>query len=166
MTIDMVESKKARVIKADYSLQARVGSGPLDEAVVEKCQKVMDNNTVDFAPLAMEYLEKLADAIKKARTGNLSKDAAVDAMTAPVMQLKANAAVFRYTLIGNLANVMLSFLESVNEVDKTVLEIVDAHHKTLNAIVVKKIQGTGGNHGTLLEEELKGACKRYFSKKK
>jgi hypothetical protein len=166
MTIEMVDREKAKVIKADYSLQARIGKGPLDEKIVARCQKIMDSNTVDFAPLAKEYLDKLADAINQTKSGSLSKDQAIEAMTSPVMQLKANAATFRYTLIGNLANVMLSFLESVEEIDNTVIEIVNAHHKTLSAIVIKKIQGTGGAHGVQLEEELKSACKRYFSKKK
>ncbi len=163
--IQMNEPSEAKVIKADTSLQSRVGTGPLDERVVEKCQDVMDNNDVDFAPLAMEFLDKLAEAIKNARAGDLELDKAVGAMTEPVMQLKANAATFRYNLVGNLANVMLSFLEAVKEMDKTVLDIVDAHHKTLSAIVIKKMSGDGGAHGKQLEDELKGACKRYFSKK-
>ncbi len=165
MSIEMRDAAKAKVIKADYALQSKIGSGPLDERIVEKCQKVLENNDVDFSPLAKEFLEKLDSAIKEAKEGKLSMNEAVEAMTEPVMQLKANAATFRYELIGNLANVMLSFLEAIKEMDATVLDIVDAHHKTLSAIVIKKMSGDGGAPGKQLEDELKGACKRYFSKK-
>ncbi len=165
MTIEMTESKEPKVIKANYMLQNKVGAGPLDRNAVDRCQDVMDNNDVDFAPLGMEYLNKLKEAIDKTKSGDLTKDQAVQAMTEPVMQLKANAATFRYTLIGNLANVMLSFLEAVSEIDKVVIEIVDAHYKTLTAIVMKKMQGDGGAAGKQMEEELKAACKRYFTSK-
>lgn len=162
----MAESSKAKVIKANRMLQAKVGSGPLDEKTVEKCQEVIDKNDVDFTPLAKQYLDQLAVAIQKAKGQEIQLDEAVALMTQPVMELKANATIFKYDLIGNLANVMLSFLEAVRELDKTVLEIVDAHHKTLSAIVAKKMKGDGGKYGKHLEHELKDACKRYFTAKK
>lgn len=168
MTIDMVEkSGEPNVIKADMSLQARIGAGPLDEKVVERCEEVMEegSKTIDFAPVAQEFLDQLKDAIAKTRAGELTKDQAVTEMTTPVMQLKANSATFNYDLIGSLANVMLSFLEAIKEMDNTVLEIVAAHHTTLNAIVLKKMQGDGGEAGKQMEAELKAACKRYFTKK-
>jgi hypothetical protein len=165
MTVEIAETKKPRVIKANYMLQAKVGSGPLDAKKVEACERVMQENTVDFAPMAKVYLDALADAIDKAQSGELALKEAVAAMTSPVMELKANAAIFRYNLVGNLANVMLSFLEAIKELDKTVIEIVTAHHKTLSAIIIKKMQGDGGLYGKQMEQELKDACKRYFSKK-
>jgi hypothetical protein len=167
MHIDMTEMKpdKPKVIKANKSLQEKVGTGKIDDTVIEKCQTVMDNNDVDFTPLAMEYLDKLATAIKTAKTSDISMEEAVSNLTAPVMQLKANAATFKYSLIGNLANVMLSFLEGVQELDKDAISIVEAHHKTLTAIVIKKMTGTGGAFGAQMEDELKNACKRYFAKR-
>lgn len=159
-------SDKVKVIKANKALQAKVGSGPLDEAAVARSQAVMDNNNVDFAPLAKEFLDKLGESTSKAKSGEFTKDEAVKAMTANVMQLKANAATFGYHLIGNLANVMLSFLEGLREMDDDAVAIVAAHHKTLSAIVAKKMKGDGGAYGKQLEDELKGACKRYFDKRK
>ena len=155
-----------RVHKANKMLQAKVGTGKIDEKTVERCQKVMDNNDVEFAPVAKEFLDKLQVAIERTRKGELEKDDAVKAMTEPVMQLKANSSMFKYTLIGNLANVMLSFLEAVKDLDNDVIEIVAAHHQTLSAIVIKKMKGDGGAHGAQMESELKGACARYFAKRK
>lgn len=165
MTIEMTDPKKPKVIKANYMLQSKVGSGPLDERTVEKCQEVMDNNDVDFSPLGLEFLGQLQKAIDETKAGKLDTAQAVQAMTEPVMQLKANAATFRYTLIGNLANVMLSFLEAVKKVDDDMIQIVEAHHKTLNIIVIKKMQGDAGAAGKQMEDELRAACKRYFARK-
>ena len=162
----MSTEQKARVIKANYILQAKVGTGPLDARKVEACQRVMDNNDVDFAPLAQTYLNQLKITIEKVKTNDIELQQAIAEMTQPVMELKANAALFKYDLIGNLASVMLSFLEAVKSIDKTVIEIVDAHHKTLTAIILKKMKGDGGVHGKQLEMELRDACKRYFNSKR
>lgn len=168
MHIDMTEKKpdKPKVIKAQKDLQEKVGTGKIDEAIVEKCQAVMDNNDIDFQPVAMEFLDKLTQAIKEAKKADINTQDSIGGLTAPVMQLKANAATFKYDLIGNLANVMLSFLENITELDKDAISIVEAHHKTLTAIVIKKMQGNGGAFGKQMEEELKSACQRYFAKNK
>ena len=157
------DAKGIRVHKADASLRMKVGTGPLDEKTIEKCQEVMDNNEVDFAPLAMEYLDKLEEAIGNA--DKVDMNTAIQNMTTPVMQLKANASTFHYNLIGNLANVMLSFLEAINEMDEDALSIVAAHHQTLKVIITKEMSGDGGVAGQQMEEELKNACKRYFTKR-
>lgn len=162
----MTETKKANIIKADYGLQNKIGTGPLDPETVKKCQSVIDNNNVDFSPIALEILEGLEKAIASAKSPGTPTRDGIQGMAQTVMQLKANAATFRYTLIGNLANVMLSFLESVKTLDADVIQICEAHHKTLKAIIVKRLQGDGGIYGKQLEEELKSACKRYLSKKK
>jgi hypothetical protein len=166
MNIDMVERKDVKIIKADVSLQKRIGIGPLDDRVVERCQKVIDTNTVDFDPLAAEYLDKLREAIAVAKSRSGETKDMIQKMTEPVMQLKANAATFRYTLVGNLANIMLGFLEAVDKIDSNVIEIVAAHEKTLSIIIAKKMTGDGGAHGKLFEQELQNACARYFSSKK
>lgn len=165
MSISMVDQKKAKVIKANYELQAKVGAGPLDERVVQECEKIIEENDVDFGPLAQEFLDKLKVAIGKARKKEVSTQEAVKLMAQPVMELKANAAIFRYNLIGNLATVMLSFLESLKEMDDNAIEIVDAHHKTLTLIAHQKMSGDGGEHGKVLEKELKDACLRYMKRK-
>lgn len=158
-------AKKSRTVKASTMLQAKVGLGPLDPKVISRCQDVIDNNTVDFAPMAKECLTRMQGIIKKAQAGTLNKTAAVTAMTEPVMQLKAHASIFRYALVGNLAGIMLGFLESIEEMDKDVIAIVDAHHQTLKSIVNNKMEGNGGKAGEQLKAELYDACRRYYAKK-
>lgn len=159
------ENKNARIVKANRLLQAKVGMGPVDEKKIARSQKIIDENQVDFAPLAREYLAELDAAIANARAGKEdSKEALIASLTAPVMQLKANATMFGYGLIGNLANVMLNFLETIDEIDKDVLEIAGAHQKTLHLIIANGMKGDGGAFGKELTGELKEACKRYFAK--
>lgn len=160
------EEGKARVYKASRMLQQKIGTGPLNEADIERMQMAMDTNEVDFAPLGQKFLDELEAALTRAKKEDLDFAEKKSILTAPVMQLKANAAIFHYHLIGNLANVMLSFLEAIKELDKDALEIVAAHHTSLKAIIQKRISGAGGESGKMMVQELKDACARYYAKKK
>lgn len=146
-------------------LQAKVGTGNISEEQLSKMQKVLDGAHADFNGMAVQLLNELQIALQNAGEGNGDKKALIAAMTEPVMQIKANASMFGYQLAGNLANIALNFLENINEIDKGVIDVVNAHHKTLTLIVKNKMSGNGGDHGERLAAELKDACKRYFAKK-
>lgn len=156
---------ETRVIKASYILQAKVGAGPLDAEKVRESQRVIETNKVDFVPLGLEFLDSLEKILNEAKETKMAPAELREKLTQPIMQLKGNASMFHYNLIGNLANIMLSFLESLKEVDSDALEIVEAHHKTLKAIIMKRMQGDGGMNGQAFQSELKGACQRYFTKR-
>lgn len=156
--------KKAKIIKANTLLQAKVGRGPLDEKVVRRCQTVIDNNKADFPVLAREYLQRLHAVLMSIQQEELKGRAALQALAEPVMQLKAHAGMFKYPLISSLAGIMLSFLESVQAIDDDVIDIVSAHHKTLKTLIIKRMEGDGSSYGEALKEELSEACQRYFAR--
>jgi hypothetical protein len=161
----MKNSDKANIIKASYRLQQKVGAGPLDERTVKASQGVIDTNQVDFGPLGLAILKRLEDGLNSAQNSAVTMQQLKETLIAPVMELKANAAIFHYTLIGNLANIMLSFLEAILVMDKDALDIVRAHHDSLHMIIVRKIEGDGGEAGKQLIKELQQACDRYYHKK-
>lgn len=156
-------TQDVNIIKARKDLQHKAGRGPLDKKIVEKSQRVMDHQTQDFSPIAVVLLDLLDGAIIKVKK-NPAMPNAKELMTKPVMELKANAKMFKYDLVTTLANIMLGFLETIDDLDETAIEIVAAHQKTLSLIVQKKMRGDGGSTGQLLEKELREAIGRYFSK--
>lgn len=162
--------KKARVMKASHLLQSKVGFGEVEEEAVERGEKVIQAiSQIDFKPLLTEYLEALEDAIAafKKETNKDQEDVnneLHESITAPVMQIKGNAAMFNYILMSKLANIMLNFLETVDKIDDDVIDILEAHLTTLHAIVNKDMRDDGGVDGQLLQDELRDACKRYFTK--
>lgn len=160
------EKKKARIIKTENKLQQKVGSGDVAKERIEATEKAIENTDVDFEPMAMEFLSVLTESVEQAKNAKEEDGArALQNMVKPVMDLKANAKMFGYPLVTELANVMLSFLDNIKKLDVDVIEIVDAHRKTLNLIVKGKMSGPAGEKGALLVQELKGACARYYSKK-
>jgi len=156
---------KANIIKADYTLQKKVGTGPIQESVIRSSQHVIDHNTVDFAPMALVILDKLDAGLKRAGDSSVTMEQMKSLLTVPVMELKANATIFHYELIGALANIMLGFLETITTMDSDAIEIVRAHHTSLHMIVVRKLTGDGGAAGKMLTQELQQACDRYHHKK-
>jgi len=156
---------ETRIIQPSYILQAKVGSGPLDPRKVAESQRIIDTNQVDFVPLGLELLDQLEKTMKEAREKPMDPAELRELLTQPIMQLKGSASMFKYDLIGRLANVMLSFLETIKEVDDDAYAIVEAHHKTLRAIITKRMSGSGGVNGRAFIDELKDACRRYFTRK-
>lgn len=159
-----MDEKETRIVKANHLLRAKVGMGSIDERKIRRSQKIIDSVDVDFKPMAYQYLDELHTALERARSGAQSGRAAIQAMTEPVMQIKANAPMFDFTLIGVLANVMLNFLETLEDVDSDVIDIVAANHTTLKLLVDNDMRGEGGEYGAQLQAEIKDACRRYFAK--
>lgn len=159
-------SEDVKVYKADKQLQTRVGTGKVSKDVVEKVQKNVEEKSVDFEPMAHEFLQQLTEAVEQAK-GNYDEDMKViyERVANPVMQLKANASMFGYPLIGDLANIMLSFLESLSEIDDAIIQIIEANKKTWQVIIAKQMKGDGGDYGKALRAELQGVCERYLKKK-
>ncbi len=159
---------KSKVYQANTILKQRIGSGPMNPEIVKRAQQVLDENKIDFSPLGFEFLEKLDTILKgiESKENDASLDEQKQELTRPVMELKANAAFFNYPLIGNLANIMLGFLETIDELDTDAISIVRAHHGTLNQIIQRKMVGDGGEHGKVFMEELQNACNRYYNKRK
>lgn len=159
----MAPKPPVTITKASYDLQRRVGSGPLDPAVITRCQNIINSQNVDFVPVAHEYLAQLEQVVRSYRQKGHSKKL-LDHLSRPVMELKANGRMFHYDLITHLANIMLGFLEMVIVVDDDVIDVVIGHTRSLEAILDRKMTGDGGPYGVMLASELKEACHRYFDK--
>lgn len=151
-----------QTIKPSPALQAKVGMGNLDEKAALLAQKVLDDNKVNFVPYANNFLKQLDQAITAARNEAHPGRRAIENVVSPVMQIKANSRIFKYDRLGDLAAVMMNFLEHLNELDADSLAIVKAHHTTLSHLVNNEIKGNGGEIGENFQTELENACNRYM----
>lgn len=163
-SIPPASGSRPKIHRADKSLQAKVGLINVTEEQIANAERAIEDVREEFGPLAIQLLEKLAQAAEAARS-NPAAASSKESLIQPVMQLKANAKMFGYDLVTSLANIMLGFLESVDVMDATSVEIVAAHHKTLKLIIDRKMTGNGGPIGSKLEAELRSACMRYLAKK-
>lgn len=148
-------------IPADTSLQLKTGYGKIEERRIAMSQNVLNNADVNFMPIAMGFLKDLQDIVETSQANNTLGRQAIEEMIYPIMQIKSSALVFKYTLVGNLAGIMLSFLESLNDFDNDVLKIITAHHHTISHLLNSNIKEQSEIEGKDFEDELQKACKRY-----
>jgi len=157
--------RKAELISLPNRLKEKVGSGGLDETVLAKAQELLENNTIDFKPMAAMLMDVLNETITDAKAGTIKGEAAIEALIYPAMQLKAQGGMFHYPLISEISNILVNFLETVNDTDKDVLDIVVAHKMSMNAVLASQIKGDGGKVGRELRDALLDACARYYKAK-
>ena len=159
-----MSDKKAKFIKVENKIQKKAGFGEIAEVAISRSESIILNNNVDFKEIATPILFNLRETVKLARENPEKIDILRQELIKPIMELKANGAMFKYELIGSLAGVMLSFLEHINQLNNDALEIIEAHEKTLTLIVTNGIKGDGGLLGKQVVEELESACGRYYRK--
>ncbi len=158
------QKQKARYIDPPNILRQKVGAGGIDPLRLTRGEEYIDNNDMDFTPYAQEIMQRLNDIMAEAKAGKIKGKSAVDLLTRPIMELKANGGMFRYMLVSEIADIVLNFLESIDKLDADAFDILDAHQNTLHVIISNKLQGGGGKEGRALALELYEACKRYFKK--
>lgn len=160
------QRRKAEYIKPPNLLKAKVGSGGLSDDILVKAQALLENNTVDFQPLAELYLNSLFSGIERTRKDLQDGETEfhIASMLYPAMQLKANGGMFHYPLVTTIADRLVQFLEVIELVDEDAVEIVLAFHTTLRAVIMGKVQGDGGTHGADLIAALDQACMRFFER--
>lgn len=158
------KKKKVRYIKPPNILKKKVGSGGVDEKILDKTQLYLEAVDLDFAPYALQFLETMRLQITRARQSQEDFIVLREALIMPVMQLKANGGMFRYPLLSDVADIALQFLDDITDINPDTLDVLDAHHNTILVIMKNGLKGHGGVNGKALVEELERACERYFAK--
>jgi hypothetical protein len=105
--------RKAEFIKPPNMLKTKVGTGGLSDDILNKAEDLLENNTVDFQPLAEMYLAGLMKGIELAKEADPADDQeyVISRMLYPGMQLKANGGMFHYPLVTRIADKLIQFLE-------------------------------------------------------
>jgi hypothetical protein len=156
-----------KVIKASLELQQKVGTGSIEEYKIERAQKVISENKVDFGPIAKPQLEMLVAAIKEAQnytSGSGDDKAVLQTFMTPIMNIKANAATFNYPVISGLSGIVLTFLEDAKRFDKKAVQVVDLLYKTILLVLARKMSGEGGRDGKALQLAFQELCQKFAKK--
>ncbi|HNQ92360.1 MAG TPA: hypothetical protein PKI93_05445 [Alphaproteobacteria bacterium] len=164
---NLTPRRKAEFFMPPNHLKNKVGFGGLSDDILNKAQALLENNTADFRPLGEMYLESMmrgVEHVKALPDSMANDDASIASILFPVMQLKANGGMFHYNLVTLIADRLVQFLEVIETIDKDAIEIIQAFHTTIRAILLGQIKGDGGTRGLDLLDALNAACYRYFEK--
>ena len=142
----------------------KVGRGAIAEEKIETAQKIIDQNIIDFTPIARSNLDKLATAIAMARAAD-DTTYYFEKIKQPIMNLKSCGSVFNYPLVSELTGTMLDCFETRDRSDKNILEIAEALQKSIEVVVSLGLKGDGGDVGKVLTLEFRSVCRRYLLKR-
>ncbi|HTK84485.1 MAG TPA: hypothetical protein VL625_05305 [Patescibacteria group bacterium] len=156
---DRKPRRKAEFVQPINMLRAKVGYGGLDESKLA-------NSQIASAKVCLDVLQRAIDDVRNPAIGAGNSDQLVDRILQPVAQLKAGAAVAGYPLVEKLADKLIGFLEVIERPDRETLEIVQAFHGTMHAILKYKLAGSEHRHALALIDSLDTACRQYFSGQK
>jgi hypothetical protein len=116
MNIDK-KQRKAVFIKPLNTLRAKVGYGGLNDNILDKAQTVLENNSVDFLPMAEMYLSGMMQGIERAGNPAPGDDdeTLIVGMSYPAMQLKANGGMFSYSLVSRIGDMLIELIVALGQ---------------------------------------------------
>lgn len=159
--------RRAEFITPPNTLKLKAGSGGLDEKIIEKAQKLIDDSNVDFLPIGQRYLTSLQEGLRltESKRGTIEDETLIATMLYPAMQLKANGGMFKYPMVTSVATKLILFLEHIREPDVDALDIINGFSNSLQAIMLLGESAPEiSEHGEDLTLALDEACERYFEK--
>jgi hypothetical protein len=159
--------RRAEFIFPTATLKNKVGSGGLDDSIIQKAQRVIEETTDDFVPMGQRYLNALQEGINMTikERGKLDDEFLLSSILYPAMQLKANGAMFGFPLVTSISARLIRFLEQLKGPDAHALQVVTGFVQSLQAVLLmgekdKHISA----HADEIYEALDQACLRYFEK--
>lgn len=152
-----------QIIKPNNTLQNKLGIGSVDEDSVARSQRIMEENRFNFLPLALDFFTEFEQEVNRAYTQlrDASNRRIIENIALPIMQIKANARIFKFELLGDIATGLLNFFDGVNLMDDDAWEVVFVHQRTMRHILDEEVRGNGGEIGESFKDELERACIRY-----
>ncbi len=153
-------TKEAKLVKPENTLKQKVGEGGFNVDDIKKAQEAIDNNDVDFTPLAIELAEDLDKVLKV----DLDTEHYKARLMSPILQLKSQGSFFKYPSITQLSKIIIKFLEKIDTMDKDAVKIVSSYRQSLKVFIASQIKDTDTPVYKSLETELKAVCARYLKK--
>lgn len=127
------------ILTANNSLQNKAGSGGIPSITIKKCQTFLDNNGIDFIPVAESILDRLYTLIEKAQQKEQQQSTYYEKILECVMQLKANGKMFQYPLITTLGELVMEHLEQNPTLPERTLIVLGKFCEILTTILQNKL---------------------------
>lgn len=152
---------KPQCIMPPNTLKRKMGSGGIDENALLKAQANLENNTIDFQPLATRWLGVLEGALVGVKNGHVKNKAEVEMVLFPVVKLKEQGSMFHFPLVTEVSAVVSDLLETAPKIDKDMMDLLTGYKRAISAIMNHNMAGDGGVEGRELVVSLTEATDRY-----
>ena len=154
-----------KIVRPPNKLKSKVGFGGFDQNAIVKAQQVIEENDIDFAPIAKRIIDKLRRTVEEAKAES-SKDRIYHAVQDYLMQLRAQGAMFGYPSITAITDILVDFLDTFKEIDHTILEIISAYERAAEVLISSGIDTATDPLCKAVSVELMTVCQKYAARHK
>lgn len=152
-----------KIVKPKNTLKEKVGDGGFNQESIKKAQKTIEENVVDFKPIATRYLGEIKEALREADT-KTDSDELYSILLDQLTQLRAQGSMFQYPAITLLTDTVVDLLDSLKRIDPTILEIIQAYEQSAMVLIAQEIKDDKNPVCQALVKELAIVCLKYKEK--
>ena len=152
----------AKLVVPKNALKAKVGNGGFSKENINKAQSALEQNDIDFRPIAAQYLKEIT-SIVAVYDPEKPKETLLGVLD-PLMQLRAQGTLFHYPSLTMVSDVVVDFLDFHEKIDGQIVEIIRAYTKTAGLILDREIKKAEDPICKAFATELRAVCERYNNK--
>lgn len=155
----------AQIINPPHMIKNKVsGSGGPSAEMLAKAEAAISKMADDYPTWAIHDVDRLGDMLKSAKTGVGNGKELLDEAFKLAHDMRGQGGSFGYPLMTRIANSFCRYVEKLEEVDKSALEICNAHVTSMHAVLTNRVKGDGGKIGAQIAAGLEQAVEKYNEK--
>jgi chemotaxis protein histidine kinase CheA len=139
---------KAEYITPPHTIRTKVsGGGPLSTQMLQKAEEVVQQHAEKYIERAQAQVDGLIEVAREAHAETSDRPTIFEKIFLQAHDIRGLGSTFGYTLVTNIAASLCNFVESIDEHDDNVMEVLDAHVDALRGMIGNDVKGDGGPIG-------------------
>jgi hypothetical protein len=145
----------ARIVQPKNKLKEKLGEGGFRKENIERAQKNLEEYDVDFFPIAEKYLLEIREVLANKDADNYNP------IMDSLVQLRAQGSFFQFKSITAVTDVVVDLIDSLNKIDDTILQIINAYEQSMRIILKMDIKDDQNETCKALLMEMGLVCEKY-----
>jgi hypothetical protein len=164
MASDGDNSDDVKIIKPSTKLKDKVGGGTnakFNAKMIERTEKAVEARSGDYLVKVRNDIESLRKLIQRAQEEPENSRSILYDISMGAREVKGEAATFNYPLLTRFGDGLYKFTESMTELTKPRIAVIQAHIDAMNAVLSQRMKGDGGPVGNQLSRGLEIAVEKF-----
>lgn len=142
------------------SLKEKVGDDGFSQERIKSAQKIIDENIVDFEPIARNYIIKIKEALSDFEE-HKNHDILYCNILDQLIQLRAQGGLFGHPSVTAITDPVVDVMDSLSQIDHTIIEIINSYKQAVLVLIASHIKSDQDKICIALVLELKKVCTKY-----
>ncbi len=146
----MSDDDTVNVIRPPNTISAKVtkgGPGAVDLAAIERAESIIASMADNYLEWVNEDLVRISDAQEELKANQDNPKDYLEKIFQVAHDMKGQGGSFGYDLMTILGNDLCRFIEALDTVSDTDVEVIDLYIATMQIVITKRMSGDGGEEG-------------------